>query len=140
MARDPAAPGGDALTRPRSGAFADYDTLQLYYASLGGNRNTSSRFRRYVGRAGERPLLPQHDLSAPADLLQPNRTYRIRLEADGSHIAFLRDGAPVFTLCDPAPYRAGHFGLRTTASHIEVRHFRALRLRDRRASKDPACR
>jgi hypothetical protein len=140
MARDPAAPGGVALARPRSGAFADYDTLQLYYASLGGNRNTSSRFRRYVGRAGERPLLPQHDRSAPADLIQPNRAYRIRLEADGPHVALLRDGVPLFTLCDPAPYRAGHFGLRTTASHIEVRDFRVLRLRERRgAGREASC-
>lgn len=131
MATDPAAPAGDALARPRSGAFADYDTLQTYYAGLGGNANTTSRFRRYVGRAGDRPLLPRHDLHRPADLLQPNRTVHLRLVANGRHIALLRDGVPMFVLDDPAPYRTGHFALRTVQSHLRVQDLRIWRLGDK---------
>lgn len=127
MATDARAPMGDVRAHPRSGAFADYDLLRTYYAGIGGNRNTSSRFRRYVGRAGDRPLLPQHDLSAPADLIEPNRAYHIRLEAFGSRIALLRDGREMFRLDDPTPYTRGHFGLRTTASHLRVRDFRVLK-------------
>lgn len=127
MASDSRIPSGDIRERPRSGVFADYDALRTYYAGIGGNRNTSSRFRRYVGRAGDRPLLPQHDLSAPADLIEPNREYHIRLEAIGRRIALLRDGKPMFELDDPTPYAAGHFGLRTTKSHLRVRDFRVLR-------------
>jgi hypothetical protein len=127
MATDARAPTGDIRAHPRSGAFADYDALRTYYAGIGGNRNTSSRFRRYVGRAGNRPLLPQHDLSAPADLIEANRDYHIRLEAFGSRIALLRDGRAMFRLDDAEPYTRGHFGLRTTASHLRVREFRVLR-------------
>lgn len=128
MATDPRAPGGDVMARSRSGAFADYDELRTYYAGIGGNRNTTTRFRRYVGQRDNRPLLPQHDLSEAGDMLVPNRPMRIRLIADGRRIALLRDGAPLFELDDPAPYESGHFGLRTTWSHLRVTDFRVWRL------------
>jgi hypothetical protein len=128
MATDPRAPGGDVLAHRRSGAFAEYDPLLTYYAGIGGNRNSTSRFRRYIGRRDDRPLLPQHDLSAAADMIEPNRPYRIRLIAAGSRIELLRDDRAMFRLEDPAPYRRGHFGLRTTKSHLRVRDFRVHRL------------
>lgn len=128
MATDTRVPSGDVLAIRRSGAFADYDELRTYYAGIGGNRNTTSRFRRYIGRRDDRPLLPQHDLSAPADLIEPNRPYRIRLIAAGPRIELIRDGRTMFRLDDPEPYTRGHFGLRTTKSHLRVRDFRVLRL------------
>jgi hypothetical protein len=121
MATDPAAPGGSVLARRRSGAFADYDTLRTYYVGIGGNRNTTTRFRRYVGRAGDRPLLPEHDLRTPEALLVPNRWTRLRLIADGHRIAVERDGRQLFVLDDADPYAQGHFALRTTQSHLRVR-------------------
>lgn len=128
MARDPRAQTGNVLDRPRNGAFEDYDDLQTYYAGIGGNGNTTSRFRRYVGERGNRPLLPQHDLRTPDTLLQPNRPIHVRLIANGRHIALLRDDVPLFSLEDPAPYRSGHFGLRTTQSHLQVRALRIWKL------------
>ncbi len=128
MATDPRAPGGDVMARSRSGAFADYDEMRTYYAGIGGNRNSTTRFRRYVGVRDNRPLLPQHDLSAPAHLLVPNRRFHIRLIADGRRIALLRDGAPLFELDDPEPYTRGHFGFRTTQSHLRFADFRVTRL------------
>ena len=123
MATDTRAPSGSVLERHRSGAFADYDELRTYYAGIGGNRNTTSRFRRYIGRKDDRPLLPQHDLSAPEHMLEPNRPYRIRLVADGRRVELHRDGKLMFGLDDPEPYTHGHFGLRTTKSHLRVRDF-----------------
>ena len=123
MATDATAREG-APPRGRSGAFAEYDDLRTYYVGIGGNRNTTTRFRRYVGSPGDRPLLPQHDLRTAADMLVPNRWTRIRLIADGSRIAVERDGRRVFTLDDPQPYRRGWFALRTTKSHLRVRDIR----------------
>lgn len=123
MATDSRAPSGNVLDVGRSGAFADYDQLRAYYAGIGGNRNTTTRFRRYIGRKGDRPLLPQYDLSAPQYLLQPNRIYHIRLIADGSRIELWRDGVPIFRFHDPHPYTHGHFGLRTTWSHLRISKF-----------------
>lgn len=119
--------GGSVLAHRRSGAFADYDTLKTYYVGIGGNRNTTTRFRRYIGRAGDRPLLPGHDLRGAEALLVPNRWMRVRLIADGRRIAVERDGRLLFALDDSAPYRSGHFALRTTQSHLRVRALRITR-------------
>jgi hypothetical protein len=127
MAQDPQRPG-HLLDTPRKGRFKDYDTLTTYYAGLGGNGNTTTRFRRYIGQAGNRPLRPEDDLSDPADLLTPNAWRTIRLVAFGNLIQYYRDGRKVFEMNDPEPYTRGWFALRTTDNHMEVRHFRVYRL------------
>ena len=111
----------------RSGRFAMYDDLVTYYVGLGGNRNTTSRFRRYVGQPGNRPLLPEHDRTGPEVLLEPNRWQRISLLAAGSRIEYRRDGRVLFRLDDAAPYTQGWFALRTTWSHLRVRNFKIRR-------------
>lgn len=113
---------GASLRRGRSGAFADYDTLATYYVGIGGNRNNTTRFRRYVGRAGDRPILPAHDRSDTDAMLHPNRWTRITLVADATRIAVERDGRTVFELDDLQPYRSGHFAIRTTQSHLRIRN------------------
>jgi hypothetical protein len=124
MATDPAAPDGSVFAAGRSGAFAEYDGLKTYYVGIGGNRNTTTRFRRYIGRAGDRPILPEHDLQTPEHMLVPNRWTRIRLIADGRTVAVERDGRRIFTLDDLQPYTRGWFALRTTKSHLRVRGVR----------------
>ncbi|MGN7160166.1 DUF6250 domain-containing protein [Sphingomonas sp. SAFR-052] len=121
MATDPAAPDGSVFARPRDGRFEAYDTLTTYYVGIGGNRNTTTRMRRYTGRPGDRPLLPQHDRSDTLALLQANRWTRIALIADGGRIAVERDGRVLFKMNDTTPYRSGWFALRTTQSHLRIR-------------------
>jgi len=113
--------------RPRSGAFGEYNDLLTYYVGLGGNRNTTSRFRRYIGDPNLRPLLPEHDLTAPSALLIANRAQMITLIANGRHIEYRRDGQRLFQLEDAAPYVNGWFALRTTQSHLQVRRLRIYR-------------
>ncbi|HET9473034.1 MAG TPA: DUF6250 domain-containing protein, partial [Steroidobacteraceae bacterium] len=115
--------------RPRSGAFAEYHELQTYYVGLGGNRNTTTRFRRYIGDPEVRPLLPGHDLSSRGVLLEANVKQRIRLVADQNTIEYWRDGRRLFEFNDAAPYRHGWFALRTTTSHLRVQRFRIVALR-----------
>lgn len=126
MATDPA---GDLLhpANPRTGKFADYDSLALYYVGYGGNRNTTTRFRRYLG-TGERPLLPGHDLTDPTHLLEPNRVYHIRLVARDGRAEYWRDGELVFAYDDPAPLTRGRFGFRTVNSHLVIRNFKVTTL------------
>ena len=130
MATDPAAADGSvpATTAKRTGAFADYDALQLYYVGYGGNANTTTRFRRYDG-TGARPLLPGHDLQAPACLLRANTVYHLTLVAAGGRAQYFRDGELLFDYADPQPLTRGWFGFRTVHSHIEVRHFCVWRAR-----------
>ncbi len=127
MATDARTPAS-LFARRRSGRFSDYDVLRCYYVGLGGNGNTTTRFRRYVGESGNRPLLPEHDLSAPEFLIVPNVAQKIQLMAAGPVIAYFRDGRRIFAYDDPRPYTWGWFGFRTVHSHIRIRNFRVHRL------------
>jgi len=118
MASDPGTPTGRPA--PRSGRFSDYDSLRTYYVGMGGHNNTATRFRRYAGD-GAKPLLPEHDLSERRFLLEPNRSYRIRLVAREGVAEYWRDGEKIFTFTDPAPLTRGWFAIRTVRSHLEIR-------------------
>jgi Domain of unknown function (DUF6250) len=130
MATDPASPG-DLFKRPRTGAFAGYNSLHLYYVGLGGNGNTTTRFRRYIGDAVERPLLPENDISVkehPEKEIVANKSQRVMLIADGGLIQYWRDGEKIFEMVDPEPYTKGWFGIRTTKNHMRVSDFKVMRL------------
>lgn len=120
--------GGAPFPGQRTGRFADYNDLLTYYVGLGGNRNTTTRFRRYIGDAVQRPLLPEHDLNAPDALLVPNQKQTIVLVADRNTIEYKRDGRTLFRFEDPAPYAQGWFALRTTWSHLRISRFRVTAL------------
>ena len=61
-------------------------------------------------------------------LLKPNVMQKVQLVAKGGRIQYFRDGKAIFDFQDAEPYTRGHFALRTTFSHIEVRDFRVYRL------------
>jgi rhamnogalacturonan endolyase len=127
MATDARSPG-DLFATQRSGKFADYNQLRTYYVGQGGNTNSTTRFRRYIGSTDERPLLPEHDLRTPDMLLAPNSWQTVQLVALGNRIQYYRDGRLLFDYTDPAPYTRGRFGFRTTFSHVELRNFRVYRI------------
>jgi len=120
MATDPASV---AMPAGRSGRFDAYDSLKTYYVGMGGNENTTTRFRRYAGD-GTKPLLSGHDLRGAEFLLEPNKTYHLRIIARDDVAEFWRDGKKVFSFHDPAPLTEGWFGIRTVHSHLEVGGFR----------------
>jgi hypothetical protein len=129
MARDARSPD-DLFATHRSGKFEDYNRLLCYYVGLGGNGNTTTRFRRYIGHKELRPLLPEHDRSDKASMIVPNAAQTIRLVANGKTIQFWRDDRKIFEMIDPQPYTKGHFGFRTTQNHMEIRHFRVYRMKE----------
>lgn len=121
--------GGSApYTQPRSGKFADYNDLLTYYVGLGGNANTTTRFRRYIGDPVNRPLLPEHDLSKAEALLAPNKKQTIMLIAQGSRIEYWRDGVRLLHYDDRASYTRGWFAIRTVQSHLRIEGLRVHRL------------
>jgi hypothetical protein len=136
MARDSRNPA-DLFATSRSGKFADYDWLRGYYVGLGGNGNTTTRFRRYVGERGNRPLLPEHDLSDRKVLIAPNVRQVIQLLAADGTVEFFRDALRIFEYRDGAPYTSGWFGFRTVASHLRISHFRVYRLTAIEAERSP---
>lgn len=100
----------------RGGAFEDYDDLTMYYVGIGGNRNTTTRLRRYGD--GVRALVGEY-ADAP-HLLAPNRDYRVEIAVYGGCTRVRVDGADWFTYRDPRPLTRGYFGLRTTWSRQTV--------------------
>ncbi len=128
MASDPVNPA-DLFhsAHQRNGRFFTYDSLRTYYVGYGGNNNTTTRFRRYDG-TGDRPLLPEHELTDPAHLLQPGRTYAITITvtADGT-TTYIRNGETIFSYRDPQPLAEGWFGFRTVKSKIKIENFRVTK-------------
>jgi hypothetical protein len=127
MATDARSPEDLFATR-RSGKFADYNQLLAYYVGQGGNSNTTTRFRRYIGDLEERPILPENDLRSPDVLLKPNVWQTVQLVALGGRIQYYRDRRLIFDFHDPAPYLRGRFGFRTTQSHVRLRRFVVYRI------------
>lgn len=106
----------------RSGVFESYDSLSLYYVGMGGNTNTTTRFRKYEGD-GTKPLLYEHDR-----MLEANHTYRIRTEVVDGVTTFSVDGQVLFSYTDPAPLTGGYFGFRSTYSRHAIDNVRIYQL------------
>jgi rhamnogalacturonan endolyase len=121
MASDPR----NANLFTRDGTFAQYDALSLYYMGMGGNSNTTTRFRKYDGK-GQRVLLG--DLADSDHLLLPNREYQIDISVYQGCTRIAVDGETYFTYRDPEPLRKGYFGFRTTHSRQEITDFKVYRL------------
>jgi Domain of unknown function (DUF6250) len=137
MARDSRNPA-DLFAVKRSGKFADYNPLLTYYVGLGGNGNTTTRFRRYIGDPVVRPLLPEHDLRDKADMISPNVSQLIQLIANGNSIEYFRDGHRLFNYDDAHAYTSGWFAFRATQNHMQIRHFRVFALRPSSPTTRPA--
>lgn len=136
MARDARSPA-NIFGWKRSGTFADYNQLLTYYVGVGGNTNTTTRFRRYVGDPIGRPLRPGDDLQDAADLLVPNKPQQILLVANGNVIQFYRDKKKLFEMNDPKPYTSGWFAFRTTHSHLAITNFCIYKLPKAAAAAAP---
>ena len=129
MAQDPKAYDNlFAGSRTRGGRFSNYDALRLYYVGYGANHNSTTRFRRYIG-TGERPVLPEHDLSDEKYMLKYNVPIKIQLIADGQRIAYVRNGEVIYDVYDPEPYTDGWFGFRTVNNHMTIDNFKIYSLK-----------
>lgn len=100
----------------------------LYYFSLGGNSNTTTRMRRYNGdkrgveQTDFRPAILK-EFTDEHHLLKPNRWYHIKLEQLDGHARCYINGELMADYFDPHPLTNGYFGLRTTTSHVQMRGF-----------------
>jgi rhamnogalacturonan endolyase len=109
----------------RAGVLESYDSLSLYYVGMGGNSNSTTRFRKYSGK-GDRQLLQEYTDSA--HLLQPGITYHITTIIKGDETSFWVNGEPYFMYKDAAILKEGYFGFRSTKSRQAIAHFRVYQL------------
>jgi hypothetical protein len=121
MAEDPRNPKLFA----RNGAFAQYDSLRLYYVGMGGNENTTTRFRKYQGN-GDKVLLQEYN--DEGHLLKAGRKYSIKIIVSNGTTSFWVDDECYFTYIDPDPLREGYFGFRSVHSRQAIEGFKIYQL------------
>jgi rhamnogalacturonan endolyase len=109
----------------RDGKFESYDNLKLYYVGMGGNSNTTTRFRKYLGN-GEKPLLKEY--LDKLHLLKPNFEYRIKIVVKDNTTSFWVNNELYFFYEDPERLEEGYFGFRSTFSNHQIDHFRVYQL------------
>ena len=124
MASDPSVKDGSVFAhlKQRHGVFANCYAMQLYYMGYGGNHNTTTRFRRYQGKADPLPAILTEYTDA-AHLNVANRWRHIRVEADGMRVRYFIDGECLVDFRDPQPLTSGWFGVRTTWSRMRITGF-----------------
>lgn len=109
----------------RKGAFEEYDSLRLYYVGMGGNSNTTTRFRKYDGK-GNRVLLQEY--TDANHLLKPDKKYKIKIIVRNDITSFWVDDECYFRYTDQQPLGEGYFGFRSVHSRQEVSGFKIYRL------------
>ena len=129
MASDP----NDPAARPTgNGGLGDYNRFDMYYAGIGGNKNRTTRFRRY--QDSERVLLKEH--TDEPHLNAANQTYQIKIVCIDGRVQVLRDGQIFWDFTDPNPYMEGWFGFRQTRTHLQIDNFKVYSLKAKDAEDD----
>lgn len=116
---------GNGLLKERKGQFREYDDMLMYYFGISGNKNTTSRLRRYDGK-GERVLLQDLDTTY---LLKPGRVYTVKTVISNGRSQVWVDDRLYFDYTDSNPIKSGYFGLRTTHSHQKIWDFKIKSIR-----------
>jgi len=109
----------------RTGRLEEYDSLTLYYMGMGGNYNSTTRFRRYDGQ-GNRVLL--NEFLDGEHLLKPEHIYHIKTVVQDGRTQVWVDGVLFFDYIDRQPLTVGYFGFRSTYSHQRISDFRVYQL------------
>lgn len=109
----------------RSGEFSEYDDLNLYYVGMGGNSNTTTRFRKYL-KPASKPLIKEY--TDRKHLLESEKVYHIKIVVKDGTSGFWVNGECYFEYTDPAPLTSGYFGFRSTQSRQEIKNLRIYEL------------
>jgi rhamnogalacturonan endolyase len=109
----------------RTGVLESYDALQMYYVGMGGNTNSTTRFRKYEGN-GERTLLKEYKDSA--HLLQANKQYHIIIEVIDNIVRYIVDGETFFEYKDASVLKEGYFGFRSTKSRQSIERIKVYQI------------
>ncbi|QMV67868.1 methyltransferase [Sphingobacterium paramultivorum] len=112
-------PHNEIKLKPRDGRLDSYNDLILFYVGIGGNNNSTTRFRRYDG-SGERILLAEKN--EKPFLLEPGRTDTIStwVRASKKQTEVWMNGRRLFVE-EGIQNTKGYFGLRLTASRQVIK-------------------
>ena len=106
-----------------NGSFPTYNRMNGYYASTGGGRNTTTRFRRYPREKDESPLphiaLKDHD-GDQAFMIEPAKRDAVQLVAFDDLVQYIVDGELVYEVAfeDDVTVEQNENGKRKDVSEI----------------------
>ena len=106
--------------------FKNYDSLSLYYVGMGGNKNTTTRFRKYKG-TGNKDVIQEY--TDAAHLLEANKVYHCRIVFKNGVSEFFVNDVLYFTYTDEKPLKNGNFGFRTLRSRQLIDNFKVFELK-----------
>jgi hypothetical protein len=101
----------------RTGVLESYDSLKMYYVGMGGNSNSTTRFRKYQEN-GEKTLLQEY--KDKAHLLEANKEYQISIEVINGTVRYVVNGEAFFEYKDSSVLKEGYFGFRSTKSKQSI--------------------
>lgn len=105
----------------REGKLHNYYLLDLYYVGYGGNENTTTRFRKYLGKNENPPLI--YEYTNAENLLKPNVWYEIEIRVTKSEVQFLVNNKVLFVQSNDL-LSSGHFGFRAYSNHMKITNFK----------------
>lgn len=111
----------------RAGIFKNYNTLNLFYVSYGGNHNSTTRFREYhseyYGQENDwvKPLLKEY--TDEPHLLSPNRWYEVVITVANGRTAYAVNGEVLFSHTLEKGQANGYFALRLLKNHVRISDF-----------------
>lgn len=111
----------------RDGVLESYDSLKMYYVGMGGNTNSTTRFRKYQGN-GDKTLLQEY--KDKAHLLEANKEYHITIEVINGVVRYIVNGGTYFEYKDTSVLKEGYFGFRSTKSRQSVDWIKVYQLKD----------
>lgn len=120
-ASDPSYPDDFFANSHARGSFETYDSLHLYYVGYGGNYNTTTRFRKYLGTA--KNIIKEY--TDPSHLLKADTIYHVAIEIENGFVRYYVNNECLVNYWDCDVYPGGYFGFRTVLSHVRISRFRA---------------
>jgi len=129
MAKDPVNPKNIfKRSEFRKGVFGKYYSLDMYYLGIGGNSNTTTRFRDYNGdydefeKEGKRPEII-FEYTDSLHLLKPGHWYEVFITVFNNRTTVVVDGVEYVNYVDFSMPESGWFGFRTTQNHMRLSNF-----------------
>ncbi len=113
----------------RGGDFGKYSAMSLFYVGYGGNKNSSTRFRRYFPEFLEtgdrdkfRPIIQEY--REAKDLLKPNQWLNVVITVKDGRTTYSMDGKELFNHPLESGQDEGYFGIRLLKNHTIIKNFR----------------
>ncbi len=112
----------------REGDFANYSPLDLFYVGYGGNRNRTTRFRRYDGKWDgidrEKNRAVINEYLDPADLLKLGEWMNVVITVKDGHTTYSMNGKQLVNHPLAEGQDEGYFGIRLVRNHILLTNFK----------------